>query len=344
MAKTKEAKKTEASSLDNFVAQLEKEFGNGVFKSAKSIINIKRDIISTTPQLDIALGGGAPSGSTVIVSGAPKIGKTTMVLCMCANAQKMGKKVWYVDVEHRMKQMNLEGIEGLDLSEEKLQIISSERGHILTAEQTLSIVEKIIHTCPDDLIVLDSSSALCSEAEMTADVTGQSRSLGPKLLANFCRKNGNAIAVNNTTLIVIQHLINDTSGMGKGKQEDGGEKIQYQQDVKLRALYKENWKVGSGENEKIIGQIVHWKMITGALPGNSPNSQVTTYLRYGVGFDRLQENLQIATDLGIVTKGGAWYTYGDQKVQGEEKLYQMFKASPELQDKLSLEIKSMTGQ
>lgn len=342
MAKTKEKVDNSVSS-DSFIKELEKEFGNGVIKTANNIINLKRDIVHTTPQLDIPLGGGIPSGSVVIISGAPKIGKTTMILCICADAQKLDKEVWYFDVEHRLKKMNLEGIEGLDISEDKFHIISSEQGCILTAEKTLSMVERVIHTRPNSIVVIDSSSALCAEAEMTADITGQARSQGPKLLANFCRKNGNAIAVNNITLLVIQHLINDTSGMGRGKLEDGGEKIQYQQDVKIRALYKENWKVGTGENEKIIGQKVHWKMLTGALPGNCPNSEVTTYLRYGVGFDKLQEYLIIGTDLNLIQKGGAWYSYGELKFQGEAKLYEFFKDDKEAQTKLISEIKNILG-
>jgi recombination protein RecA len=346
MAKTKESKDTAIDTtniVSSLIKELEKEYGSNVIKSAKNILDTKRIILKVSPNLDVPLGGGIPSGSTVIISGPEKIGKTTLVLAICAEAQKHGMMVFYHDVERRIKEMNLCGVEGLSLDPEKFMVISSEQGHILTGEQHLSMAEKELKSIPNCVVILDSSSALCAESEMIADITGQGRNLGPKLFANFCRRVGNVIPVNNCIFIVIQHLINDTSGMGRGKMEDGGVKLQYQQDIKIRGLYKENWKVGSGENEKIVGQLVHWKVITAALPGNTPNTEVDTYLRYGIGIDKKKEYIQLATDLGVILKGGAWYTYGDIKVQGEEKLYQLLVEDQALNDKLLADIQAIIG-
>jgi recombination protein RecA len=343
MAKKKDAEEVEVKA--NIVDELVKKYGQGIIQGASGILDKKREILSFSPSADINLGGGIPSGSTVIISGPQKIGKTTAVLGICREAQKQGKKVFYSDIEARLKIMNLRGIEGLDLSEEKFQVIRSQPGKILQAEEHLSILERIILTEENCVVVMDSSSALCSESEMTGEISGQLRNLGPKLLANFCRKVGNAIPVHNITMLVIQHLINDTSGKGHGgKLEDGGVKIQYQQDVKIRGLYKEDWTIGSGEKQEIIGQKVHWKLITGALPGNMPNSEFTTYLRYGVGMDRLAEYINLGVDLGLIqkTEKGGWFTFGEMKLQGD-KFYQAIKADETLYQTLLDGIKAITG-
>lgn len=335
--------------MSDILKELEKEYGKNICKSANSILDRKRNVVPLTPRLNLATGGGLPEGSLCIFSGPEKFGKTTLALHTIKKAQQLfKKKAFYIDVERRLKTMNLEGIEGLNLDEEVFQVISSEKGNILNAEKVLTITEKLILSEPGCIIVMDSSSALCSESEMVNEITGQSRNLGPKLFANFCRKVGNAIAVNDVILIVIQHLITDTSGMGKGKMEDGGVKIQYQQDVKIRGAYKEAWKVGSGENEKIIGQLLHWKMLTGALEGNTPGVQVDTYLRYGYGIDELMEYVELATELNIVEKKGSWFTLfkgtdKEAKFQGEEKLYQMIKGDEDLQNELIRQVKEMTG-
>jgi recombination protein RecA len=333
----------------DILKELSKAYGKDIFKSANSIIDRPRKIIPLAPRLNAALGGGLVEGGVIIFSGPEKFGKTTLALHAAAKAQKMyGKKVWYIDIECRLKKLNLQGIKDLDISEENFRVVQSEQGNILTAEKILDIVRKLVYSEPGCLIIMDSSSALCSEKEMVEDTSGQTRSLGPKLFANFCRTTGNAIIVNNVTLIVIQHLISDTSGKGGGKMEDGGVALQYQQDIKLRGAYKEAWKVGSGENEKIIGQTLHWKMLTGALDGNTPGVMVDTYLRYGTGIDELMDYIELASELSIIEKKGAWITIDkgletELKLQGDEKLYNMLKTDDVLRNRIIAKVNEMTG-
>lgn len=330
--------------MSKIIEELTKEFGK-VIKPANSILNIKRDIFSASPRLDIGLGGGIPSGSTVIVSGPPKFGKTTLILSLLAGIQKKcpDRKIWYGDVEKRLKTMNLNGIRGLNPEHPNFNIISSEKGNILSAEQHLSIYEKICLSEEGSVVVVDSSSALCSQAEQINEITSQFRNPGAKLMATFCRKIGNAVAINDIILIVVQHLITDTSGMGHaGKSEDGGTKIQYQEDVKIRGKYTEQWKVGTGENERIIGQKTHWQIMNGALSGSIPNEKVMTYLRYGIGIDSLMEYIEIGQELGIIT-GKGWYSFNGEKIQGMEGLYQNLSENPEKTELLIKQIKEMTG-
>lgn len=272
---------------------------------------------------------------------------TTTGLSFAANVQKPeygGRHVYYLDIEGRIKAMNISGINGLQL--DKFTLIQSKKGKILTAENFLTIAEKIIRDHPGCLLILDSSSALCAEKEMVGDIKADTRVSGPRLLAQFCRKLGNVVPVNDCIVWIIQHLIANTSGYGPAFSEDGGNKIQYQEDVKIRAKKEQPWMVGSGENQKKVGQIIPWTMLTSALGGIS-GSTTDSYLRYGYGIDELKELITICCNLGMITVAGSWFTYEGinetVKVQGSDKLYEYFVTHPEDREKLNNEFRSLMG-
>jgi predicted ATP-dependent serine protease len=169
------------------VKDIQAKYAKGVVFDASLLLDTPSKIIPTTPNLDIGLFGGIPEGSLAILSGPPKCGKSTLCLQIIKNAYDLYKKrAFYIDVEHRLKALNLRGIAGLDTSPEALQIIRSSGDKILEAESLLDIATELIKSEPGSLIILDSSSALCSMKEMVDEITGQTRSLGPKLLSAFC--------------------------------------------------------------------------------------------------------------------------------------------------------------
>lgn len=298
------------------IKDIQKKYGEGVVFDASLLLDTPPSIISTTPNLDMGLSGGIPEGALTILSGEAKCGKSSLCLQIIKNAQqKYKKKAFYIDVEHRLKATNLRGIQGLDVSPEVFQVIRSSKDKILGAEELLDIATELIKNEPNSIVVLDSASALCNLKEMVDDITGQTRSLGPKLLSAFCRKNAPYISVNKITLIIIQHLIANTSGYGSPFMEDGGAKIKYQADVKLRATGVSKWMSGDTQ----IGQITTWHVLYSAL--GAPGNKVQSYLRYGQGMDCLWEKMSLACDLGVIKKGGAWYEFNGQKIQGQEKLY-----------------------
>ena len=166
MAKTKKEKEP-AKVVSSADKDILKEYGD-VLHDPSSIVDRPLEIISIGPKLDIALGGGVPEGSLFIMTGPEKVGKTVTALTFCANAQKNhDRKVYYANIEGRLKKRDLTGISGLDLSPEEMQIISSTEGNILSAEKYLSIIDNIVHTKPGAVAVVDSFSALSSEAELT---------------------------------------------------------------------------------------------------------------------------------------------------------------------------------
>ena len=317
---------------------------------------IEEDILTVpvSPAIDIGLNGGIPEGSWVILSGAPKCGKTTTALQIAANCQKEeygGRMVYYLNAEGRFKKMNLSGVEGLN--PDQLKVIQSTQGNILTAEDFLTIATNIIKDHPGCVVIIDSASALSPEKEMLSEINGQTRAGTPKLLSSFCKQMGTVVPIQNTIIIIIQHLIANTSGYGKAYIEDGGQKIKYQSDIKLRAKSVKKWSVGNSETP--IGQIISWTVEHSAL--GPPGAVVDSYLRYGKGIDSVCEWINLGADFGLISKAGAWFTcnFMDDheeeakaiefdpatKIQGQEKLYQILQENPKLLELLEADIKSM---
>lgn len=290
--------------------QLEKKMGN-VFTPIKDFESKEQQIIPISPNLDREING-IPLGSWVILSGKPKGGKTSLAMTICRNAQRMGKKIFYGNVEGRFKPMNIQ-VEGLDV--DSIELIESKRGNILSAEKHLEIYRDILKNEEEIVLVIDSASALCASAEMDGDITANTRNSGPKLLASFCRQMASVVPVQGNTVIVLQHVIANTSGYGSPFMEDGGNKIQYQKDIHLRI---KNFKYWTDKEGKAIGQSTDWQVVTSAY--GPPGATVTTWLKYGKGVDSTKEIMDIATDLAIINKGGAWYSFTDKN--GEEKKFQ----------------------
>ena len=137
-----------------------------------------------------------PEGSLFIMTGPEKVGKTVTALTFCANAQKRyERKIYYANIEGRLKKRDLQGITDLSLDAEKMQIIGSTEGNILSAEKYLSIIDNIVHTQPGALAIVDSFSALSSESELTGDLSDMQVMSVQKVLAKFCRRISNALPI-----------------------------------------------------------------------------------------------------------------------------------------------------
>jgi recombination protein RecA len=303
---------------------------------ATRITEKERKIISISPMADYNLNGGVPEGSWLLLSGPPKCGKTVTALQIAANAQKQyGKPVYFGAVEHRLEKKELEGIHGLDI--EDVEAIQSYEGKILNAQDFLQEFTTVIKDVPGCILIIDSTSALCAEGEFASEIKSQGRNEGPKLLATFCRRMAPVVPVNRALVIVIQHLIANTSGYGEPYYEDGGKKMQYQGDTKLRCTTVQKWENAKKDDQ--IGQVLNWQIKTAAL--TKPGRKFQSYLRYGYGLDDIKEYMCLGLDMGLIDKKGAWYSYAGQRAQGEEKLRQLFVDSPEHLTTLKNQIEQM---
>jgi recombination protein RecA len=316
--------------------EIEKKYGNVLF-DGKSIIDNPCMVIPLSPRLDIALGGGILEGSFFILTGHPKCGKTTTALSFAATCQKEqygGRFIYYLNIEGRLKERDLKGIAGLDL--DRFKFVASTQGNILNASQYLDIAEKIIHECPNSVIIIDSFSALCTEAEMTGGMDEMQRADGPKVISKFLRKVGNVVPVNKNIVIGITHLMGNPSGKGKAYKEKSGQTLAYQADTKIYANYVKPLDSG----EKQVGQEVEWEVVTSAI--GPPGQKTNCYIRYGEGIDYELELLKIADDLNFVTKKGSWYEFADgSKAQGDEKARELIRTNAEIKDALIQNIKEL---
>lgn len=326
-----------------------KSFGDDIILSGNAIVDRKNIIIPVSPSLDIILNGGIPEGSFVVLTGQPKCGKTTTSLDFAATAQKPEyqgtlkepRQVYYLNIEGRLKKRDLEGIPGLDLT--KFHVIGSQQGKILHAEEYLQIAEKIINEIPGSVVIIDSYSALCTEAEITSEMDKMQRADGAKLLAKFCRKVANVIPVNKNIVIGITHLMGNPTGYGAEFKEKSGQAIAYQTDIKLRAKTFKPWTLSADSTQ--IGQEIEWQVICSAL--GPPGGHITSYIRYGSGVDKYMEAITLGSDMGLIHKGGAWYTLTNleekPKFQGTEKLRHYLVENEKVYKDLVQSIKNTIG-
>lgn len=341
---------SKTSKVSKIQDNVKKKFGDGIMLSANSIVDQELITIPVGPSLDLVLNGGIPEGSFVIFTGHPKCGKTTTSLYFAATAQKPeygygdfadGRNVYYLNIEGRLKKRDLEGIPHINL--DKFNIIGSQQGKILHAEEYLQIAERIINEEPGSVIIIDSYSALCTEAEITSDMEKMQRADGAKLLAKFCRKVANVIPVNKNIVIGITHLMGNPGYGNVEFKEKSGQAIAYQTDVKLRAKYFKPWTVGKEETQ--IGQTVEWQVVCSAL--GPPGATISSFLRYGQGVDKAMEVFNLAKDIGLIDQAGAWYTIScipdTPKFQGEEKTRNYIAENPEICEQIWQQVKETMG-
>ena len=317
-----------------------KEYGN-VLHDASSITEKPLEVISVGPKLDIALGGGVPEGSLFIMTGPEKVGKTVTALSFCANAQEHYKReVYYANIEGRLKKRDLEGISGLSLESELMQIISSTEGNILSAEKYLSIIDNIVHTKPGAIAVVDSFSALSSESELTGNLEDVQVMSVQKILAKFCRRISNVLPINRVTVVGITHLMANMQrfGRGKAKIEKSGSALKYQVDVKLHGTHS----VPIMQGDTQIGQTIHWQIVTSAI--GPPGQKVESHIRYGRGIWKEMEIAGLLIDFGLVSKAGAWLKLPNgEKIQGKANLAKYLEENPKEYGDFKSEVFGMVG-
>lgn len=350
MAKKKEI---EDSSSEAALKAIKKKYGN-IIKTGSQVFDRKKELktLKISPCWDLALNGGLQEASWNIVSGAPKSGKTTLILQIIANAQKEGRKAIYNDFENRLRAYNLNGITGLD--KDLVTVVSTgdeDSDEVLGAEDVLSVTEELIKL-PEYkgcICVIDSTSSLLTRNEMAAEVSGTLRANMPKLWAHWIKKVAPIVSKNRIIMILITHYITNTSGYGKLKVADGGMQIQYQADTRIDFDKVEPWE----ESGKKIGQIVKAEVNCSSL-GASGNS-LTTYIRYNKGIDSVKEAIHLGEQFGLIEKAGAWFTLpflaktelsevAEQKFQGSQAVYDVIASNPKMVEILSSEVQSLLSE
>ena len=330
-------------SKDNDVDEKEEKEEKGkkekksIYLTADYILDRPKKIVSASVLLDPILNGGVPESTLMLISGNEKIGKTSLALKIIANAQRMGKVGIIADVEHRLKVMNLKGIKGLDVSPDKLKIIRSQEGDILSGEEILTRAEQCLHDFPGCVLLVDSFSSLSPAAEQAKAYGDGLMAARAKLEAEFCRKIAPIIAVNNNIIIGIAHIASNIGGYGN--VEKVGKVAKYQLDIRLRCKMAEKTPDWLSDGV-LVGHKIHWTAMTTAL--GKRGGEATTHLRYGIGIDDVADIIALAAELGVIEKGGSWYTLHDgQKAQGFDAIYNIINQDEKLFKEIEKRVKEL---
>jgi recombination protein RecA len=334
------AKKKDSEDGESKQKGLDKDL-EALIKGADALFDNPPKVFSVTPSLDAELSGGIPEGSVVVISGKPKLGKTSLALSF---ACQTGRKIVYADVEHRLKAMNLNCHKHFDPS--KFRWIRSDDNKIASCEDYLTILDRILHDEKELVMIIDSFSFLATNSELTEGIDKSQRADANKIVSKFLRKNLAVIKVKKHILIGMTHIIANVSGYGAPTMEKTSNAIKYMVDVKLIAKKTDDWTASS--ETRPIGHIITFEVETSAL--GPPGGEALIYHRFGHGLDIVYESFSTAIELGLIKQAGSWFKllflpeYTDEnpiQFQGGEKAYQALVANPEWLALLQTKLKEM---
>jgi recombination protein RecA len=282
--------------------------------------------------LDLALGiGGLPRGRIVEVFGPESSGKSTLALHVVAEAQRNGGICAYIDAEHALDPVYAKAI-GVDIDE--LLISQPDNG-----EQALEIAEMLIRSGAIDVVVIDSVAALTPRAEIEGEMGDSHVGLQARLMSQALRKLTATLNKSDTIALFINQL-REKIGVIYGSPEvtPGGRALKFYASVRLDIRRVESIKDGA----EIVGSRTRVKVVKNKCA--PPFKTAEFDIMYGQGISREGSILDVAADLGLVKKSGAWYTYeGEQLGQGRENAKQFLRESPELVIEIDERIRKMVA-
>ncbi|MBS1264606.1 MAG: Protein RecA [Acidimicrobiaceae bacterium] len=306
--------------LDMALGQIEKQFGQGAVmkmgdKGSMAIESIPTGALA----LDLALGiGGLPRGRVAEIYGPEGSGKTTLATHVVAEAQRNGGICAYVDAEHAMDPVYARAI-GVDVDE--LLISQPDTG-----EQALEITDMLIRSGAIDVIVVDSVAALTPRAEIEGEMGDTHVGLQARLMSQALRKLASNLNKSNTICIFINQLREKIGVMfGSPETTPGGRALKFYSSVRLDIRRIEAIKDGL----EVVGNRTRVKVVKNKCA--PPFRQAEFDIMYGKGISREGSVIDLAVDLDIVKKSGAWYTYeGEQMGQGRENAKTFLVENPEI--------------
>jgi len=314
-------------------AQVERQFGKGSIMRLGETADQKIETISTGAlALDLALGiGGVPRGRIVEVFGPESSGKTTVALHIVAEAQRNGGIAAFIDAEHCLDPAYAKAI-GVDIDE--LLISQPDTG-----EQALEIADILIRSGALDVVVIDSVAALVPRAELEGEMGDTHVGLQARLMSQALRKLAGTLNRSMTTAIFINQLREKIGVMfGSNEVTPGGRALKFYSSVRIDVRRVESIKDGS-EN---VGNRVRAKVVKNKV--SAPFRQAEFDIIFGQGISREGSILDVAVDMGICKKSGAWFTFdGDQLGQGRENAKRFLRENPEVAVQLQAKIFEQVG-
>lgn len=315
------AKEDKLKALDAAINQIEKQYGKGsVMKLGDSSVNMNVETIPTgSLSLDIALGlGGVPKGRVVEVYGPESSGKTTVALHMVAEVQKRGGIAGFIDAEHALDPVYAKNI-GVDI--DNLYISQPDNG-----EQALEITETMVRSGAVDIVIVDSVAALVPKAEIDGDMGDSHVGLQARLMSQALRKLTAVISKSNCIVIFINQLREKVGIMfGNPETTTGGRALKFYSSIRLDVRRIESLKMGG----EIVGNRTRIKVVKNKIA--PPFKEAEFDIMFGKGISKEGDILDLASNLNIINKSGAWYAYNDTKIgQGRENAKLFLKENPQI--------------
>ena len=322
-----------AKALDMALAQIDKQFGKGsIMRMGEQTFKGIQTVSTGALALDVALGvGGLPRGRVVEIYGPESSGKSTLAMHVVAEAQRNGGVCAYIDAEHAMDPVYARSI-GVDID----QLLISQPD---TGEQALEIADMLVRSGALDVVVIDSVAALTPKAEIEGEMGDTHVGLQARLMSQALRKLTANLNKTNTIAIFINQLREKIGVMfGSPETTPGGRALKFYSSVRLDIRRIESIKDGA----EVVGNRTRVKVVKNKVA--PPFRQAEFDIMYGKGISREGTLLDMAIDLGIVKKSGAWFTYdGEQMGQGRENAKSFLTENPELMVDITEKVRTASG-
>lgn len=319
--------------LDAAISQIQKQFGKGsIMKLGEATDTTVQTFPTGSLSLDIALGvGGIPKGRIIEIYGPESSGKTTVTLHMIAEVQKQGGVAAFIDAEHALDPSYARKL-GVDIDE--LYISQPDNG-----EQALEIAETMVRSGAIDIIVVDSVAALVPRAEIEGDMGDSHMGLQARLMSQALRKLTGVISKSKCAVIFINQLRDKVGVMfGSPETTTGGKALKFYASVRMDVRKIETLK----QSNEFIGSRTRVKIVKNKVA--PPFQQAEFDIMYGEGISKAGDVLDLAANVDIVNKSGAWYSYGDLRLgQGRENAKQYIDDHEELMLEIENKVREHYG-
>lgn len=331
--KTTKDNKDKDKALEQVLADIEKQFGKGAIMKLGEQEHMEIDVTSSgSLMLDVALGvGGYPKGRIIEIYGPESSGKTTFALQAIAEVQKNGGRAAFIDAEHALDPVYAKNL-GVNLNE----LLLSQPD---TGEQALEICEALVRSEAVNIVVIDSVAALVPQAEIDGDMGDSHVGLQARLMSQALRKLSGTINKTKTTAIFINQLREKVGVMfGNPETTPGGRALKFYATIRLDVRRGEQIKQGDG----VIGNKTNVKVVKNKVA--PPFKTASVDIMYGEGVSREGEIIDIASEINILEKSGAWYSYKGEKIgQGKENVKAYLKEHKDLKEELEEKIREHYG-
>jgi recombination protein RecA len=320
--------------VDTAISQIEKQFGKGsIMKLGTKEAVVPISVISTgSISFDAALGvGGVPRGRVIEIFGPESSGKTTIALQVIAEAQKNGGMAAFVDAEHALDPIYARKL-GVDV--DNLLVSQPDYG-----EQALEIAEALVRSGAIDVLVIDSVAALVPKAELDGEMGDSHVGLQARLMSQALRKLTGIVAKSRTCLIFINQIREKIGVMfGNPETTTGGRALKFYSSVRIDIR-----RIGAiKDGDQVIGSRTKVKIVKNKTA--APFREAEFDIVYGEGISREGDLIDVAVNLNLVEKSGAWFSYKSDRIgQGRENAKQFLRDNTDIREKLEVEVRKALG-